>query len=108
MFVVDTGASQVTLTRALAGRQGLDLKAASKAVLRTANGQTTGLFTSLPSIALDGIEALQVPAVVVDDLGPGLDGLLGLSFLTRFDMRQSAGLMELTVRDAPPAPAASR
>jgi aspartyl protease family protein len=39
-----------------------------------------------------------VPAVVIDDLGPGVDGLLGQSFLSRFEMKQSRGVLELVAR----------
>jgi clan AA aspartic protease (TIGR02281 family) len=99
-FVVDTGATYVTLTRRLADKMGLSLGAAPRTKLRSANGTHTGLLTTLDEVAVEGLAARRVPAVVVDDLGPGVDGLLGLSFLARFEMRQSNGVVELAPKGA--------
>jgi aspartyl protease family protein len=97
-FVVDTGASYVTLTRRLAHDVGLDVARASQLLVQTANGRRTASVVSLDSVAIGGLTALRVPAVVVDDLGPNIDGLLGLSFLARFDIHHSAGSIEITPR----------
>ena len=102
VFLLDTGASYVTLTRVLAGKLGLELGAAPEVRLQTANGEKKGKFVSLRSVAVEGLAAKSVPAVVVDDVGPGIDGLLGLSFLARFEMRQANGVVELTVKGAGP------
>ncbi|MDC3982171.1 TIGR02281 family clan AA aspartic protease [Polyangium jinanense] len=96
-FVVDTGASYVTLPRALAEKLGLHLAGAPKVVLQTANGQKDGLFILVGSIAVDKLAAKRVPAVVVDDLGAGVEGLLGLSFLSRFELKQADGVIEIAV-----------
>jgi aspartyl protease family protein len=97
-FVVDTGATYVTLSRKLADRLHLDLGNCPKRELQTANGKREGLFVILPSIAVEGLSTRRVPAVVIDDLGPGVDGLLGQSFLSRFEMKQARGVMELSPR----------
>jgi len=94
-FVVDTGASYVTLTRALADKLGLDLAGAPKVAMQTANGQRDGRFVLMGSLAVDKLIAKRVPAVVIDDLGPGVEGLLGLSFLSRFELRQADGVIEI-------------
>ncbi|MDI1444306.1 TIGR02281 family clan AA aspartic protease [Polyangium sp. 6x1] len=94
-FVVDTGASYVTLPRALAEKLGIDLAGAPKVALQTANGRKDGLFILIGSIAVDKLAAKRVPAVVVDDLGAGVEGLLGLSFLSRFELRQADGVVEI-------------
>lgn len=98
MFIVDTGASYATLTRAFAERLGLDLGHAPKVLLQTANGVQLGSVVTLEKIEVQGAKAMRVPAVVIDDLGRGIDGLLGLSFLSRFDLRQSASMLELSAR----------
>ncbi|AKT38357.1 retropepsin-like aspartic protease [Chondromyces crocatus] len=102
-FLVDTGASHVTLPRVLADRLGVRLSGAEEVVLRTANGRKTGHLVLLPSVAVEGVEARQVPAIVVDELSPGIEGLLGLSFLTRFDFRQADRVLELLPRGTKPA-----
>jgi aspartyl protease family protein len=96
-FVVDTGASFVTLARAFAGRLGLDLSKSPKVLLRGANGVQTGDLCIIDKIEVQGVRASRVPAVVVDDLG-GIDGLLGLSFLSRFDLKQADGVLEIAAR----------
>jgi aspartyl protease family protein len=105
-FVVDTGATYVTLSRKLADRLHLDLSTAPKRELQTANGKRDGLFVILPSIAIEGLSTRRVPAVVIDDLGPGVDGLLGQSFLSRFEMKQARGVMELSARATSTTPSA--
>jgi aspartyl protease family protein len=96
-FIVDTGASFVTLARPFAGRLGLDLSHSPKVLLRTANGAQTGAVVIIDKIEVQGVRASRVPAVVVDDLG-GIDGLLGLSFLSRFDLKQADGVLEIAAR----------
>lgn len=97
-FVVDTGASLVTLTRPLAEKLGINLASGRKILLHTANGDRYGTFTDLATVEVDGLRSTHVPAVIVDELGPGVDGLLGLSFLSRFDITQSEGVMQISVR----------
>jgi aspartyl protease family protein len=102
-FVVDTGATYVTLTRRLADRLHLDLDRAPTRDLQTANGKREGTFVILPSVAIEGLSAERVPGVVVDDLGPDVDGLLGQSFLSRFEMKQAEGVLELSTRAETPS-----
>jgi len=97
-FVVDTGASYVTLTRALVLRLKLDLERAPTVLLQTANGPRPGHLITVQAIEVQGVKAARVPAVVIDDLGGGIDGLLGLSFLSRFDLKQTRGMFEIASR----------
>jgi aspartyl protease family protein len=96
-FVIDTGASYVTVSRAFAERAKIDTAHAPSIVLQTANGARTGAVIVLESVEVQGVKAARVPAVVIDDLG-GADGLLGLSFLSRFDLKQADGVLEITPR----------
>ena len=49
------------------------------------NGATTATLASLDSVKLAGLSASAVPAIVASkSLGDGIDGLLGMSFLSRF------------------------
>lgn len=101
-FVVDTGASFVAIPRKTSERLGLDLTNAPTGKLATANGVREAQLVVLPSVSVGALKAERVTAVVVDDL-PGIDGLLGMSFLSRFEMRQSGGVIELSARKAPAA-----
>ncbi len=84
-FLVDTGASLVTVTEAFAQEAGL--RGGEPAVFKTANGDRPGRIHQ--DIAVSAGGAL-IPAVRV---GVGLSGhatdeaLLGQSFLSRFDIR---------------------
>lgn len=85
-FLVDTGATFVTLPASEARRLGLELDKARRAVSSTANGNVPVYVVTLDSVKVGDITLYNVPAVV--NGGPGLDvALLGMSFLSRMDMR---------------------
>jgi clan AA aspartic protease (TIGR02281 family) len=95
-FVIDTGASLVVLARSFARQIGVDDNG-GKILAQTANGVAAGNLTVLDKIELQGVRANRVGAVVVDGLA-SVDGLLGMSFLTRFDVRHNAGVLEISAR----------
>jgi len=97
-FVVDTGASYVTVTQAFAKRTGIDLMRAPTVLIATANGAMTALVVTIGKVEVQGAKAVRVPAVVVDDLGPSIDGLLGLSFLSRFDFGATGSMFEIAAK----------
>ena len=97
-FVVDTGATSVALSADFARRMGLDLGRARRTTVMTASGPETAYATRVAHIDLGGAVAEDVPVVVMESLnGQGSDGLLGMSFLSRFVMRLDAhaGVLEL-------------
>lgn len=95
-FVVDTGASFVTLGRAFAVRVGVR-STGPRVLLATASGQVTG--TSAGGLgAGPGRDGLGRVVVVVDELPAGLDGLLGLSWLARFDLVTTEPDLEIRPR----------
>lgn len=83
-FLVDTGASLVSLNQRDARRIGLDLENLQRNVnVSTASGKTRGSAAVIEEISIDGVELEDVTAVVIDD---GLEySLLGMSFLNRLD-----------------------
>jgi aspartyl protease family protein len=86
-FVVDTGASFVSVTRDFAKRAKLDALNTHAATLQTANGTVDASLATISNIRLGHVHADAVPAVILEkSLGPGVDGLLGMSFLARFDV----------------------
>jgi aspartyl protease family protein len=105
-FIVDTGATLVALSRALADKLGIDTRDAPRLLAQTANGPSTALAVTLDKIELQGVKAARVPAAIVDGLGR-VEGLLGMSFLSRFDLKQQDGQLEITARPTrgtPPPP----
>jgi clan AA aspartic protease (TIGR02281 family) len=84
-FVVDTGASFVTLSRSFAAKAKPRMLLTDSVEMQTANGITSGALASLDSVKLAGLSASGVPAIVArKSLGENIDGLLGMSFLSRF------------------------
>jgi clan AA aspartic protease (TIGR02281 family) len=90
VFVVDTGASFVSLTTGFAERAKLPLTGDYSIRMQTANGVSLAQRSSIAKISIGKVEANDVAAVVHADgqkaLGDGIDGLLGRSFLSRFDV----------------------
>jgi aspartyl protease family protein len=85
-FLVDTGATFVTLPASEARRIGIDLRNAPSGVSSTANGNVLVRRVLLESVKVGDITLNNVEAIVNE--GAGLDmALLGMSFLSRTDMR---------------------
>ncbi len=93
--LVDTGATDVSISRKFAEQLGIQSIAATRT--QTANGETVGYMTRLKSVKLGGIEANDVAATIVNDLGE--DMLLGMSFLNRMDVRLYKGIMTIRSTD---------
>jgi aspartyl protease family protein len=90
--LVDTGATGVAISQSVADR--LNLKSIDAIRTNTANGDSVGYMVRLQSIKVGGVEAKNVAAMIA----PGLDGdvLLGMSFLSRMDVRLYKG--EMTIK----------
>jgi aspartyl protease family protein len=95
-FLVDTGASAVSMSLADAERMGVDYKSGRPVQLTTANGTILGWQTTLASVRVGDVEVFNVPAVVAARDMPFI--LLGNSFLTRFQMNRTNEEMVLTRR----------
>jgi aspartyl protease family protein len=90
-FLVDTGATLVSLSPQDAVAAGLD-RAALKfdQTVHTGNGPVAAAFTQLRTIRIDGLEIADVQAAIIDNLN---QSVLGMSFLRRlkgFEMRDGA------------------
>lgn len=97
-FMVDTGASLVTLSSGDARRAGINYLAGQKAVMQTANGTTPAYRVKLDKVRLGDIELTNVDGVVVEGNVMGELGLLGMSFLNRVNMQREGTTMTLTRR----------
>ena len=96
-FVVDTGATLVSLPRQDAERLGIDYRSGRRGTSRTANGPAPVYLVKLDSVRVGGIELHNVDALVHE--GGGLDqALLGMSFLNRLEMQRDGATMTLIQR----------
>ena len=89
--MVDTGATNVAISQALADKLGLHSFHAVRT--QTANGETVSYMTRLNSVKLGGIVAQDVAASISPNLGDEM--LLGMSFLGRMDVRLHQGTMTI-------------
>jgi aspartyl protease family protein len=98
-FVVDTGASAVVLSSQFAKEISLAYDTWPTILVATAGGVKKARAGRLGLVTVQGVKAGQVEGVVADDLS-GLQGLLGVSFLSRFTMKMDPqkGVLELTAR----------
>lgn len=97
--MVDTGATQVAVSEALARRLGLQPGAAFP--VATANGTTTAYATRITSIRLGTIELRDIKANIVPAMGSP-EVLLGMSFLRDLELVQREGRLVLRqYRDIP-------
>lgn len=99
-FILDTGASLVALSREFAGQAGVEGSSGAPIRVRTANGVSLARLTRVDALALQGATAEGVEAAVMDGLPEHVDGLIGLSFLARFDLHldMDGGLVSLSAR----------
>lgn len=95
-FLVDTGASSVTLPASEARRMGLDYKAGERASVSTANGIISAWRVTFNSVRVGGISMYGVEGLVIETAMPG--ALLGMSFLNRTDMKREGQALTLTQR----------
>ncbi|WP_395836387.1 aspartyl protease family protein [Cystobacter fuscus] len=97
-FILDTGATYVTLTRAFADTLGLDPSQGSRVNVVTGGGMRTVRMGRVESLEVNGVRATNVEVAILDDLPNHVDGLLGLSFLNRFEVKVDATKVQLEQR----------
>lgn len=95
-FMVDTGASFVSLGQDEAERLKLDWQRGRPVRMHTANGEASGRLIRLERVRVGEMTAYGVDAVVTPVGMPLV--LLGNSFLNRFDMQRSGSQMLLSSR----------
>jgi clan AA aspartic protease (TIGR02281 family) len=97
-FLLDTGSSVVVVAPAFAAAMRLDLRDGHDAVeLQTLGGRTRGPASTVASLRVASTEMSDVP-VVVHDPGPGLDGILGNTFLNHYRLTVDADRRQLALR----------
>jgi len=99
---LDTGASLVALKKTFAQKAAVQIDQDSSVRLHTANGITDGKMGHAATIQVRSLQAKEVPIVVEDDpkvaFGDGVDGLLGMSFLSRFKVTVDAQAVRISSR----------
>jgi aspartyl protease family protein len=95
-FLVDTGATMVSLGAGEARRIGIDASQGQSALVSTANGQTMAARVKLDTVRVGEIVLNNVDALVHPQDMPF--ALLGMSFLNRMEMQRDGQTMILRKR----------
>ena len=95
-FMVDTGATAVSLGEADAKRLNISYENGQKVQMNTANGRAVGYLIRLDSVRVGDVVAYDVQAVVSPQPMPFV--LLGNSFLNRFQMQKTNDQLTLEKR----------
>lgn len=95
-FIVDTGATAVSIPASEAIRLRIDYRKGRRGTTQTAGGPTEAYAVTLDSVRVGGIELHNVEAIVIER---GLTvSLLGNTFLNRMEMRREGQTMTLVRR----------
>ena len=95
-FLVDTGATMVSLGANDARRIGLDFNRGQKSMTQTANGQTMVSKVKLDTVRIGDVTLHNVDALIHQTEMPM--ALLGMSFLNRMEMQRDGSTMTLKRR----------
>ncbi|MBS0370365.1 MAG: TIGR02281 family clan AA aspartic protease [Proteobacteria bacterium] len=95
-FVVDTGATYVSLGRGDASRAGIDVSRAEPVMMQTANGVAQAWKVKLDSVRVGDVVLRNVDGIVQGTDMPF--ALLGMSFLSRMEMRHDGPSLQLRQR----------
>ena len=94
-FVVDTGASLISMNSNVAKRLGIDYRLEGKeSVSYTASGKDKIYIINLKRVRIGDIELRNIKGAVHEGNFPVVT-LLGMSFLSRLDMKREGRLLEL-------------
>ena len=97
-FLVDTGSGVTVVSPRLAEELGIVQSPGARPVeLQTLGGRTTAPSAVVGSLRVGDLELRNAP-VVVHEPGPGVDGILGNSFLGRFHVTVDADRRQLQLR----------
>jgi clan AA aspartic protease (TIGR02281 family) len=97
-FLLDTGSSVIVVGPTLAAAAGLKAAVGREAIeLQTLGGRTRGPSAIVGSLRVGDALLLDVP-VVLHDPGPGVDGILGNTFLSHYLVTVDADRRQLALR----------
>jgi aspartyl protease family protein len=97
-FLIDTGATLVTISTTDARRAGVNYLSGERVALQTANGIAPAYRVKFDTVRLGDIVLTNVDGVVMEGNALGGVGLLGMSFLNRTEMKRESDTLTLTRR----------
>jgi len=102
-LAVDTGAPSMILFEPLAQRLGLFQAGQGQLLVTTGGigGTTPAIRTLLSSVEVAGARLDMVPATVTESMSTAFEGLLGMSFLSRYNLEIDGASSTLFLRQRP-------
>jgi aspartyl protease family protein len=97
-FLIDTGASGVTISSADARRAGVNYLSGTRVTMQTANGVAPAYLVKFDTVRVGEITLHNVDGLVVEGNVMGGAGLLGMTFLNRTEMKRERDTLTLTRR----------
>jgi clan AA aspartic protease (TIGR02281 family) len=102
-MIIDTGASYVSLTPEMAARARITPDASDLVEVKVVGGLAKQATGYAQTVQVAEATAANVPVLIAigskDAFSRGVDGLLGMSFLSRYTVALSPGLLELKPRN---------
>ncbi|MBV8839262.1 MAG: retroviral-like aspartic protease family protein, partial [Alphaproteobacteria bacterium] len=102
-MILDTGATMISITPQMAARARIAADEGDTVQVKTAGGSMKQATGYAQSVAVGSAIAANVPLLIAvgstDAFGREIDGLLGMTFLSRFNVAISSGLLELTEKN---------
>ena len=99
-LLLDTGATFVSITSRFAAKARIATESGNQVIMKTVGGKALADIGYANSISVGKAAAFGVTTAVMrddgDPFGNGVDGLLGMSFLSRFNVRLSPTEVEMT------------
>ncbi len=101
-FAIDTGATYVAVKSAFARRAKILDSGSERHHAQHRQRASQAKLSRADKVTLGRLEAIDVPVAVqqADDksYGARIDGLLGMSFLSRFEVQMAGGMVEIRTR----------
>ena len=99
-FIVDTGADYVSVTPDFSDKAKIKIESTERTPMKTVGGRAFAEIGYANTVSVGNADAQGVVVAVMrgssDPFGNHLDGLLGMSFLARFNVRFAQDSFELT------------
>jgi aspartyl protease family protein len=102
-MILDTGASQVSITPQLAARARITPDEGDLVEVKTVGGNMKQATGYAQSLSVGSAAAANVPLLIAvgsdNAFGNEIDGLLGMTYLSRFNVVLAPGTLELTQKN---------
>lgn len=94
-FLLDTGASSIVINAQQANRMGIKYKKSGTPIMvRTASGEEKAISVKFNKVTINGVTLRSIDGIVLEGTEPSTP-LLGMSYLSRFDIQNSGNVIKL-------------